>query len=199
MTPFLMGLSGYKMKSPEDILTFWFSEKAAKLWFRTSDAFDADIRLEFESTALAIAAEQAMDDEVHEWEKQSPEAHLALIIVLDQFPRNMYRHTAAAYAWDAYALRSAKRMIALRNDIHLSQKHRPFAYMPFMHSENLADQDECVRLSDARLKALGTLKAAKIHRDIIAQFGRFPHRNEILGRETLPEEKAFLEAGGFSG
>ena len=187
------------MKSPEDILTFWFSERAAKQWFRTSDAFDAEIRLEFETTALAIAADQAMDNVVHDWEKQSPEAHLALIIVLDQFSRNMYRFTAAAYAWDEYALRSAKRMIALRNDIHLSQKQRPFAYMPFMHSENLADQDECVRLSDVRLKADGTLKAAKTHRDIIAKFGRFPHRNAVLGRETLPEEKAFLEGGGFSG
>lgn len=187
------------MKSPEDILRFWFSERAAKQWFRTSDAFDAEIRLEFESTALAIAASQAMDDEAHDWEKQSPEAHLALIIVLDQFPRNMYRSTAAAYAWDEFALQSAKRMIELRTDIHLSQKQRPFVYMPFMHSENLADQDECVRLSDARLKAVGTLKAAKTHRDIIAEFGRFPHRNIVLGRESLPEEIAFLEAGGFSG
>lgn len=195
----LRELFGYKMKTPEDILQFWFSDKAAKLWFRSSDAFDAEIRREFESTALALAASQATAKHAHEWEEQSPEAHLALIVSLDQFPRNMYRNTAAAFAWDKYALRSAKRMIARRSDLHLAQRQRPFAYMPYMHSEALADQEDCVRLSDARLEAEGTLKAALQHRDIIAAYGRFPHRNAVLGRKSTPEETAFLEAGGFSG
>ena len=184
---------------PEHILRFWFSERAAKYWFKSSDAFDAEIRREFESAAIALAAVQAEGKQAHKWEAQNPEAHLALIIALDQFPRNMYRDTPAAFAWDGFALAAAKRMIARKTDIHLPQKQRSFAYMPFMHSEELADQETCVRLSDARLDDEGTLKFAKIHRDIIARFGRFPHRNEILGRETTPEEQAFLDDGGFSG
>ncbi len=187
------------MKGPDDILRFWFSDTAKKHWFRSSDAFDAEIRREFETTAIALAAAQAERRKAHEWEAKSPQAHLALIIALDQFSRNMYRDTAAAFAWDRFALAAAKRMITRKTDIHLPQRQRAFAYMPYMHSENLADQDECVRLSDARLDDDGTLKFAKIHRDIIARFGRFPHRNSILGRETLPEEQAFLDDGGFSG
>ncbi len=187
------------MKGPEDILKFWFSERAAKYWFKSTDAFDATIRLEFEPTAIVLAAQQAEKKTPHHWETLAPEAHLALIIALDQFPRNMYRATPAAFAWDKYALGAAKRMMARKSDLHLSQTQRPFAYMPYMHSEMLADQEECVRLSDARLQDEGTLKAAKSHRDIIAKFGRFPHRNSVLGRETLPEEQIFLDKGGFSG
>lgn len=187
------------MKKPEDILRFWFSDRVARNWFKPSDAFDAEIRREFESTALELATQFAVSKKAHKWETQSPEAHAALIIALDQFPRNMYRHTVAAYAWDDFALGCAKRMIARKTDVHLTQDQRAFAYKPFMHSENLADQDESVRLCDARLEGDSTLKFAKSHRNIIAQFGRFPHRNAILGRTTLPEEQAFLDAGGFSG
>ena len=187
------------MKGPEDILKFWFSERATKYWFKSTDAYDATIRLEFEPTAIALAAQQAEKKTAHPWEALTPEAHLALIIALDQFPRNMYRATPAAYAWDKYALGAAKRMIKGKSDLYLSQEQRPFAYMPFMHSELLADQKECVRLSDARLEDEGTLKAAKTHRDIIVKFGRFPHRNDVLGRETLPEEQIFIDRGGFSG
>ena len=186
------------MSGPDNILRFWFSDRASKHWFKSSDAFDAEIRREFESLAISLAATQAERKAAHGWESQSPAAHLALIIALDQFPRNMYRDTAAAFAWDKYALAAAKRMIARKTDIHLPQKQRPFAYMPFMHSELLDDQEACVRLADARLDDEGTLKFAKIHRDIISRFGRFPHRNKILGRETLPEEQAFLDNGGFS-
>jgi len=99
----------------------------------------------------------------------------------------MYRNTPAAFAWDATALKAAKRMISRKTDIHLTQTQRPFAYMPLMHSETLADQNECVRLCDARLEDGGTLKFAEIHRDVIARFGRFPHRNKVLGRQTSPE------------
>jgi uncharacterized protein (DUF924 family) len=187
------------VSGPDDILRFWFSDRAEKHWFKSSDAFDAEIRQKFEVTAMELAAQQATRNSAHDWEKQSPDAHLALVIALDQFPRNMYRDTAAAFAWDRFALVAAKRMVERKTDIHLSQKQRPFAYMPFMHSEDLADQDECVRLCDARLDDSNTLKFAHIHRDIILRFGRFPHRNRILGRDTQPEERAFLDDGGFSG
>lgn len=187
------------MKGPGDILKFWFSDRVANQWFKSSDAFDAEIRREFEDTAMVLAAEQAESTAAHAWETQGPEAHLALILALDQFPRNMYRDTRAAFAWDGFALAAAKRMISRRTDFLLSQKQRPFVYMPFMHSEDLADQDKCIHLSEARLDDLSTLKFAKIHQDIISRFGRFPHRNPILGRDSLPEEIAFLDEGGFSG
>ena len=187
------------MKTPDDILRFWFGAAAEKHWFNSTDAFDAEIRREFEVTAIQLAADMSGSLQAHAWEKQNVQAHLALIIALDQFPRNMYRATPAAFAWDDAALKSAKRMIELRTDIHLPQKQRPFVYMPLMHSEKLGDQDACVRLCDARLKDDKTLKFAQSHRDIIQRFGKFPHRDKILGRPTSPEEQAFLDDGGFAG
>jgi len=186
------------VKGPDEILQFWFREEAKRHWFKSTDAFDAEIRREFEETAIQLAADQFGTQSPHTWESQSADAHLALIIALDQFPRNMYRNTPAAFAWDGFALKAAKRMVSRKTDIHLSQSQRPFAYMPYMHSEARADQDECVRLCDARLEDGNTLKFAEIHRDIIERFGRFPHRNKVLGRETLAEEQAFLDDGGFS-
>jgi len=187
------------VNKPDAILRFWFSDRVKKHWFKSTDAFDAEIRLTFETLAMSVAAQQATQNFIHDWEAHSPQAHLALIIALDQFPRNMYRDTPAAFAWDEFALETAKRMVARRTDFLLPQDHRPFVYMPFMHSEDMSDQDECVRLCEARLDELNTLKFAHIHRDIISRFGRFPHRNKILGRETFPEEQEFLDEGGFSG
>jgi len=187
------------MKGPDHILRFWFSERVEEQWFRASDAFDAEVRREFEPVAIGLAADQSGKNSVHPWEKDSPESHLALIIALDQFPRNMYRATPAAFAWDRYALAAAKRMVERKTDIHLSQKQRPFVYMPYMHSENLLDQESCVRLCDARLVDGNTLTFAQTHRDIIARFKRFPHRNKILGRKSSSQELSFLKEGGFSG
>ena len=187
------------MKGPDDILRFWFADRAAEQWYLPSDAFDAEIRGEFEAVAIKLAADQIGLRSAHEWELESPQSHLALIIALDQFPRNMYRDTPAAFAWDIYALKAAKRMIAKKTDVHLTQSQRPFAYMPLMHSEELADQNQCVDICDVRLEDGNTLKFAEIHRDIIARFGRFPHRNKILGRTTSKAEQAFLDEGGFSG
>ena len=187
------------MKGPDDILRFWFSDRVETQWFQPSDAFDAEVRREFETTAISLAANMAGRKSTHIWEENTPQSHLALIIALDQFPRNMYRATPAAFAWDSYALSAAKRMVERKTDIHLIQKQRPFAYMPYMHSEDLSDQDSCVRLCDARLDDGNTLKYAQGHRDIIARFGRFPHRNKILGRKSSPAEQSFLKDGGFLG
>jgi len=187
------------VKGPDDILRFWFSDRAAEQWYIPSDAFDAEVRGEFEAVAIKLAADQIGARSAHTWETWDAESHLALIIALDQFPRNMYRNTPAAFAWDKYALKAAKRMIAKKTDIHLTQTQRPFAYMPLMHSEVLGDQEACVEVCDARLEDGNTLKFAEIHRDIIARFGRFPHRNKILGRATSKAEQVFLDEGGFSG
>ncbi len=187
------------MKEPDDILRFWFGAEAQGHWFSATDAFDAMVRREFETTAMTLAAQCSATAKAHAWEIESPQAHLALILALDQFPRNMYRNTVAAFAWDSVAVKVSKRMIERKTDIHLPQTQRPFAYMPLMHSEKREDQEECVRLCDARLDDGNTLKHAKIHRDIILRFGRFPHRNQILGRHMSVEEQAFLDAGGFSG
>ena len=187
-----------KVKTAAEILAFWFAPDVKKHWFKSTDAFDARMRQSFEMAAMSLAADQTKTDVAHAWESQGPEAHLALIIALDQFPRNMYRATPAAFAWDGKAVAAAKRMVARKTDLLLTQEQRPFVYMPYMHSENLADQEACVTLCDARLVEDGTLRFAKVHRDVIAQFGRFPHRNKFLGRETTPEEQAFLDDGGFS-
>lgn len=184
------------MKSASNILDFWFSEPAKKRWFRSTDAFDATIRIDFETMAIALAGDQVLRKS---WETEAPDAHLALLIILDQFPRNMYRDTLGMYAWDGLALASAKRLVKKGEDLQLSQVQRPFAYMPFMHSENLDDQAICVELCDGRLEDENTLKSAITHHDIIKRFGRFPHRNSILGREMTQDEKMFLDNGGFSG
>ena len=109
----------------------------------------------------------------------------------------MYRGTSAAFAWDAQALTSAKDMIAKGWALKITQEKRAFIYMPFMHAENLSDQDESVRLIDSRLDDESTLHHAKEHRKVIKRFGRFPHRNELLGRVSTQQESRFLKNGGY--
>lgn len=189
------------MTEADAILSFWFSEAAKRHWFKSTDAFDAEIRAKFETTAMNLAAQldglkAASDAQLPEWE-DTPDTALALIIALDQFPRNMYRGTPAAFAWDPLALAAAQRLVARGADLRIDQSRRQFAYMPFMHAEDLAAQERCVMLCDARL-ADNTIDHAIIHRDIIARFGRFPHRNAILGRITTPDEQAYLDEGGFN-
>ena len=183
------------MITANDILSFWFVETDKSFHFKKSDAFDAKIRGRFEDMSIRLAAE--IRQPPHDWE-QSPESTLALIIALDQFPRNMYRDTPAAFAWDEMACAIAKRLIDKGWDLKIKQDRRAFAYMPLMHSENLSDQNLCVDLVDKRLNDEGTLKHARAHRDVIKQFGRFPHRNEILGRKSTTQEDAFLSGGGYS-
>lgn len=184
------------MKTPEDILKFWFETSGPSFWYKRSDAFDAQIRREFETTAITLAGE-LMRKTPHTWETR-PQTALALIIALDQFSRNMYRGTKAAFAWDAAALGAAKRLTASNHDLNIAQDQRAFIYMPFMHSENLADQNRCVELCDQRLQDASTLHHAKEHRKLIEKFGRFPHRNSILGRHSTKAESQFLSTGGYA-
>ena len=179
------------MMTADDVLSFWFEEAGPKTWYKKSDAFDALIRQRFEETVLSLATDVAGWDE-------TPNSLLALIIALDQFPRNIYRDTKAAFAFDDQALRYANIMTAKGWDLKIDQSRRAFAYMPFMHAEEMTAQNECVRLMDMRLDNENNLHHAKEHRKVIERFGRFPHRNAILGRESTAEEIAFLKSGGYA-
>ncbi len=180
-----------EIKSATDVLAFWRAAGEDK-WFEKDDAFDRAIRDNFLSTYEAAAA-----GKVNDWEK-TPDGALALIIVLDQFPRNLFRNDARAFAADPLALAVTRRAVAAGFDKKIAHALIPFLYMPLMHSESLGDQHVCVDLfrdyGDAN-----NLKFAEIHRDIIERFGRFPHRNQVLGRATTPAEQAFLDSGGFAG
>lgn len=179
------------MMTADDVLSFWFEEAGPKKWYKKSDAFDALIRQRFEETVLSLATDVAG------WDK-TPNSLLALIIALDQFPRNIYRETTAAFAFDDRALDHTKTMTYKGWDLKIDQSRRAFAYMPFMHAEDMAAQNECVRLMDMRLDNENNLHHAKEHRKVIERFGRFPHRNAILGRESTAEEIAFLKSGGYA-
>jgi uncharacterized protein (DUF924 family) len=174
-----------------DILAFW-REAGSDRWYNPDDGFDADLR----SRYLELW-QQAARGELSSWET-TDEGALALTIVLDQFPRNMFRGDIRAYSTDALAREVASRAIARGADSRVEAALLEFLYMPLMHSEHLADQVRCVELFREAGNA-SNLKYAEDHADIIRRFGRFPHRNRILGRATTADEQAFLDGGGFSG
>jgi len=176
---------------PSEILSVWFAPESRPKWFKPDDAFDAALRRRFEP-----ALEKARADWLGAW-LETPEPALAHIILLDQVPRNIYRGTPKAFAWDDLALDLADQAVKAGLDAKLGPEERQFLYMPFMHSERLADQERGVALFTA-LGLEEPLDFMKRHRDVIARFGRFPHRNAILGRESTPEEMAFLEQPGSS-
>jgi uncharacterized protein (DUF924 family) len=176
---------------PADVLTFWRTAGPAK-WFTKSTAFDEAIRLRFEPVHHAAARGRYAA-----WE-QTAEGALALILLFDQFPRNLYRGSAHAFATDPLARSIARLSLEAGYHLEVEEALKPFYFLPFVHSEDLADQDRSVALYEAAGDANG-LKWAHIHRDIIVRFGRFPHRNASLGRVTTPEEQAFLDEGGFGG
>ena len=178
--------------TPRDVLDFWFAAGKQK-WFAKSDAFDADITERFK-----VAHEAARDGAMDDW-GETAEGMLALIILLDQFPRNMYRGTPEMFAADEKAAGLSKQALQRKYDGEVPEAARQFIYMPLMHSEDLEDQDLCVKLFKADPALADNVSYAVDHRDIIARFGRFPHRNPILGRETTEEEAAFLADGGFAG
>jgi len=174
-----------------DVLAFWRAAGPAK-WFKKDAALDAEIASRFSALWRDAAAGRLAD-----WEA-APDSALALIIVLDQFPRNMFRDQADAFATDALARGAAERAIARGFDQTIPTSERLFFYLPFEHSETLADQERAVAL----IGTLGNAELARwaeLHADIIRRFGRFPHRNSVLGRVSTPEEQAFLDAGGFAG
>jgi uncharacterized protein (DUF924 family) len=176
--------------TPAGILAFW-RDAGPKRWYTPDAAFDAEVRRRFLDLWQRAAA-----GELSAWEA-SDDGALALVIVLDQFPRNMFRDDIRTYASDAQAREVAQRAIDRGVDARIDPVLREFLYLPFMHSEHLADQQRCIELS----RAAGhteSLKWAEHHADIIRRFGRFPHRNRLLGRATTPEEQAFLDQGGFS-
>jgi uncharacterized protein (DUF924 family) len=177
--------------APADILAFWFSQDVKAKWFVREDGFDAELRQRF--GALLAKAKQG---ELAHW-VESPDGALALVILLDQFSRNIYRGTPNAFTADEMALAAAKQAIAQGYDLRLTAEQRGFLYMPFEHSEALADQDRGVALFEA-LGSEESLDYMRRHRDIIARFGRFPHRNAILGRSSTPEEIEFLKQPGSS-
>jgi uncharacterized protein (DUF924 family) len=181
--------------TPADVLGFWIAAGPER-WWAKSDAFDEAIRLRFEPVHHAAAR-----GEYAAWEA-SADGALALVLLLDQFPRNLYRGSAHAFATDPLARRVAWEAVETGKDRATAAALRLFVYMPFMHSEAIADQDRSVALFetyDADTGELSQLKYAVEHREIIRRFGRFPHRNHALGRVTTPEERTFLEAGGFAG
>jgi uncharacterized protein (DUF924 family) len=175
----------------DEVLSFWRAAGPEK-WFAKDDAFDADIRSRF-----LAAHETAASGELAAWE-DTPDGVYALMLLLDQFPRNLFRGSPRAFATDAQALEIAERAIAKGFDLTIPVPERRFIYMPFMHAEDLAHQERCIALCDASNDPEG-VKFAVIHRDIIRDFGRFPHRNAVLGRQTTPAEQDFLDEGGFRG
>lgn len=172
------------------VTKFW-RDAGEDAWFEKNDAFDADFRNRFLDLHYAAARRECDDWSAH------AEGSLALMILLDQFPRNCFRGTGHMCATDPLAKYFAQKAVAAGHDLALEPDVRVFLYLPFEHSENLADQEVSVELHKA--KAEFNLKYALEHRDIIRNFGRFPHRNRMLGRETTPQEQAFLDGGGFSG
>jgi uncharacterized protein (DUF924 family) len=177
--------------TPADVLAFW-RDAGSEQWFKKSDAFDEEIRSRFGALYEDAAAGR------HDGWPESAEGALALVLLFDQFSRNLFRGSAKTYAQDAKARDIARMALERGFDRKVEPSLRHFFSLPFMHSEALADLDRCATVAHAS-GDMGTLKYARHHRDIVRRFGRFPHRNAILGRHTTPAEQAFLDSGGFTG
>lgn len=178
-------------KTPQEILDFWFSDQMSRYWFAKSDDIDREITARFAETHEAAQAGR-LDDWI-----AAPESALALVIALDQFPRNIFRGGPRAFESDDLALDHARTAIEKGHDQAMTPEQRQFFYLPFMHAEDRDVQDRSVELYEA-LGNENSLHFAREHRDIVQRFGRFPHRNAILGRDSTPEEAEFLKThSGF--
>lgn len=170
-----------------EIIDFWFAKPVRRLWFDSTSEFDTQLRERFLPTFEAAAAGQ-----LDAW-RETPAGALALVIALDQFPLNMFRGEPRSFATEARARDIAAAAIEQGFDEPLDDEQKVFLYLPYMHSESLADQDRSVALFEAAGLDDG-LKWARHHREIVRRFGRFPHRNAILGRKSSPEEIAYLNS-----
>lgn len=171
--------------APIEIITFWFSERGKPFWYNSTPEMDAELREKYSDLFHA-----AMKDELAPWQ-DTPEGALALIIVLDQFPLNMYRGQAESFSGEATSRKVAEAAIAQGFDAQLTDEQKSFMYLPYEHSEELVDQDRSVDLFTQAGITEG-LKWAEHHRGIVRRFGRFPHRNDMLGREYTPEEEEYM-------
>lgn len=179
------------MQEQDAVLDFWFSPDSKKFWFARSSDFDAKVR-----DVLGPFYERAKKGELETW-KNDPRGALALVILFDQAPRNLHRGSPESFATDARALETARAAIAKNFDQGYSIDERVFLYLPFEHSEDLATQRESMALFE-RLGNESYLKYATAHFKIIEKYGRFPHRNAVVGRESTPEELEFLKQPGSS-
>ena len=194
--------------SAQDVLDFWFTpdpgDAMRTAWFKKDDGFDSEIGRRF-----GALIDQAVAGGLQEWDKQGPAGTLARILLLDQFTRNVYRGTPQAFAGDAQALAAAQALVASSQDLSLPPLQRSFVYLPYEHAEDLAQQDLAVALytrlaGDPAVEAsaelakgiAGMLDYAHKHHEVIARFGRFPHRNVILDRPSTPEEQEYLGQPG---
>lgn len=169
-----------------DVLEFWFEELGSDDWFSGGEQIDEKIKERFEGVHKAVAAGEYWKFRV------TPDSYLAEVIVLDQFSRNLFRATPQAFTYDGQALTLAQQAIAAGFDTELPVQERMFLYMPFMHSESKLIHEQAVPLFES-LGLEENIKFEKIHKDIVDQFGRYPHRNKTLGRESTPEEIEYLE------
>jgi uncharacterized protein (DUF924 family) len=186
-------LSAADRQAVEKVLAFWFAPRREAEWFESSEDFDRAVR-----DALAGDHERAAAGAYDDW-ADSPEGALALVLLLDQVPRNLFRGLPRAFATDDRALAIARQALARGLDRRLpSQAQRMFLYLPFEHSERLADQETCCRLMAALDDNALWAEFAEKHREVIARFGRFPHRNAVLGRANSEAETAFLAEPGSS-
>ena len=181
------------MSEPEAIVEFWLQEVGESGWYAVDAELDAEIRTRFGTEWCA-----ARDGQRNFW-CNGPNGTLAFLILTDQFPRNMFRGTAEAFATDPLALAAAREAVARRFDLRVDEPQRVFFYMPFEHSEDPADQDVSVRIVEERMPLTGAGYAlhARAHREVIRRFGRFPFRNAALGRVSSEEETHFLQGGGY--
>lgn len=181
------------MVTVDDVLKFWLDEVGPEGWYVAEDGLDQEIRDRFQS-----AWENATEGAYALWLTHA-NGSLAYIILMDQFPRNMFRGDPRSFATDANALAASKMAVDRKWDMRVDEPARQFFYLPMMHSENLCDQERCVRLMKERMPETGAsnLFHARVHREVIRQFGRFPYRSAALSRPTTPPEDAYLAAGGY--
>ena len=183
-----MGVSMY-----QSLIEFWFSDEASERWFKSTPEFDRQLIERYSETWQA-----AKQRELDHW-CDTATGSLAMVILLDQFPRNMFRGLAAAFRTDCRALRTAKQAIGRGHDKVTPEPERQFFYLPLMHSEGLPDQERCVRLIKLEMPQTGleNLEHARRHREVIRKFGRFPSRNRSLGRHDTEAELHYRASGGY--